>query len=742
MSWGRKFTKGTIILSIVLILSFLGIGLGFAAGTIKNVVKLDDTPLHEFKATSYIMDKNGQVIKELHGEENRIPVTLDEISPHVIDALVAIEDQRFYEHPGIDLYRIAGAMTANIKSGRIVQGGSTITQQLVGLAMLDRSEKSFSRKIKEAILALKAETKYSKDEILERYLNKVYFGHGAYGIETAARKFFNKKAKDLNIEEAALLVGIIQNPYRHSPIYHPEASKKRRNLVLQAMVNYGKLSDSEAKRLSEKPIELSLEREEKGYKFQSFIDVVIEEALEKLDLKENSGQLYTGGYKIYTTLDPDVQTKMEEIYNNDAKFPQGKDNKIIQSAMVVLNHHTGQIKGLIGGRNQEGQRQFNRATQALRQPGSTFKPIAVFAPALEKGYSPATVLDDYPQVYNINGSTWVPKNYDNKYRGLISMRTAAQYSINVWTVKMLNQVGIMDGLNMAQNLGISSIVTNGKYNDQGLSLGLGGLTKGVSPLEITAAYGAFANKGVYVEPYVIEKIVDEDGIVVWEHKPRKKVAMSEETAYLITDMLKTVVEEGTGKPARLKDWPVAGKTGTTSDNKDVWFVGYTPELVGAVWLGYDQPETMQRVGGGSSAGPIWKEVMEVAHRDLTPRDFERPEDIVEVAIDTKSGLLPSELTPKQFIKTELFTKENIPKEISKVWVKAKVCAKSGDLPTPDCPTKEKVFLKRPSPWSNKGLPAKFNNPVPLDANLEIPQNRCLIHDPPIQVLIEPQSDSD
>lgn len=731
----------TLIVFIMLALLVL-VGFGYAVSLVKRLPDLDSTGLDNYAVTSYIYDNNGQLLAELHGEENRIPVKLKDISPDMIQALLAIEDQRFYEHHGLDLYRIAGAFVANVKSKKIVQGGSTITQQLVGMSKLDRSEKTYKRKLHEALIALKVEKDYSKDDILEIYLNRVYFGHGAYGIEAAAQTYFGKHAKNLNIQEGALLAGIIQNPYKHSPLFNPDAAKSRREVVLNAMVEFKKLTPEKAEALNKTAISLSQENIEKVdiYEHQSFTDHVIEEAIEVLGLGEESAKLFTGGYKIYTTLDTRVQEKMEEVYADPLNFPKGEGDEIIQSAMVVLDHHTGEIMGIVGGRKkQESKRVFNRATQSYRQPGSAFKPIAVFGPALENGYSPATVLDDYPQAYSINGEVWAPRNYDNRYRGLVSMRTAAKYSINVWSVKMLNLIGIEEGYRFAESLGISTLVPKGKYHDKGLAFALGGLTKGVSPLEIAGAYGAFANEGIYLKPYAITKILDKDGNVVWKQKPNPEPVMSQETAYLVTSMLQTGVEEGTGRKAQLDDRPVAGKTGTSTDTKDAWFIGYTTNLVGAVWLGYDTPREMTDViGGGYNAGPIWKQVMEVAHQDIPPGDFTRPPGIMEVPIDKKSGLLVGESTPFEAMELELFNRNSVPKEVSSAWVKATVCAKSGQLLTPECPTSvTKFFLKREKPWSSRDLPAKFRNAVPEDANLELPSQYCTLHNKP-EIISEPE----
>jgi penicillin-binding protein 1A len=704
--------------------------LGLAASLIRQAGPLDTSGLDHYELTSVIYDENGRPIQELHGPEQRIPIRLEQVSPQVVRAVVSIEDRRFYEHRGVDLYRIAGAFWTNYKQGKIVQGASTITQQMVGLAKLDRREKTWERKIKEGLLALKVEQEYSKDEILELYLNWVYFGSGAYGIEAAAQDYFGKSALELNTQEGALLAGLIQSPSQYSPRYHPEAALRRRAMVLDAMAETGSLGAEEAASLKDAPLDLIPETPEEAYRYSSYTDYVIEQALAVLGLKgEESTELFSGGYRIYTALDAGIQEKMEEVYRKSENFPEGESQEIIQSAMVVLDPHTGEIKGMVGGRELQGKRGFNRAAQAMRQPGSAFKPLVVFGPALEMGYGPATVVDDFPKAYQVNGEAWCPQNYDSRYRGLVSMRTAAKYSINIWSVKMLSQIGIEKGMDFAEKLGISTLVREGAQNDLGLSLALGGLTKGVTPLELTAAYGTFANQGVYIKPSAIRKIEGRDGRVVWENPRESRRVMSEQSAYLMTSMLQTGVEEGTGKMAQMADWPVAGKTGTTSDTKDAWFVGYTPRLVGTVWLGYDAPKEMKHViGGGRNAGPIWKQVMEAAHASWATEAFTRPADIAEVAVDAKSGMRPSSLTPKNFIVKELFNAKDVPVKVSDIWSQIMICTESHQLATGNCPSTSLVTLfQRPEPLNRSSLPETFRNALPEDQSWAIPMIACTLH---------------
>lgn len=720
-----------IILTLLLLVMVVGGGIvvGIVYNAVKDMPPLDDASLSNYEVSSYILDKDGNYVDKLHAGEYRVPVNFSDISPNMINALVAIEDQRFYTHKGVDPIRIAGAMVANVKAGRIVQGGSTITQQLAGMAMLDRGEKSYTRKIQEAAIALKIEGQYSKDEIITMYLNRVFFGSSAYGIEAAAETFFNKDAKDLTIPESALLAGMIQNPSKWSPTGHPENALKRRNLVLSEMVDTGALTQEQCDAYQQEPITLaefqgSKSEDSKPYANQSFIDHVINEAIEILGLESNSRQLYTGGYIIHTTLDTDLQGKMESIYNDDTQFPKGDSTSILQSAMVLMDSTTGEVRALVGGRNLEGARNLNRATQSVRQPGSSFKPIAVYGPAFEMGYSPGTVIDDYPKVYGGH----VFKNYDHKYRGLMTCREAIKNSTNVVAVKLLEKIGIENGFKFAQSLGITSLVDEGPNNDLNLSMALGGLTHGVSPLEMAGAYGAFANKGVYTKPYVITQITDAKGKVIYENEPERRSVMSEETAYMVTSSLVSVVSEsgGTGSVAAIKGRQVAGKTGTTSDNKDYWFMGYTPQYVCSVWMGYDKPREIKSVtSAGRSCGPLFQKMMAYAHQDLPVKTFERPAGITTATIDTKSGLLASSLTPAEYQKSEIFNKNSVPKETSTAWQEIEIDPLSGELFTDKCPgtAEVKVFLHRETPWQDDIAPGF----TPADASLEAPTEPCSLH---------------
>lgn len=716
-----KLKLGRTTVLVLLLASFIlvGAGIGFLVGAIRTMPHYDLENITG-DLSSFILDKDNQVATSLKADKNRVQLEPNEIPLVMKEAIIAIEDQRFYKHHGIDIWRLGGAVLVNLTKGSYAQGGSTLTQQLVKQAILENPEKKMRRKVQEAIIAFQVESKYTKEQILTMYLNNVYYGHGAWSLQTAAQVYFGKDAKDLTLEEAAMLAGVINAPGRYSPYLNMDKAKQRQALVLNEMVKMNYINQDTADKTKAKPLKLA-GLKQNTYKYQSFVDYVVEEATDKLKMDSTDvSTLYTAGYKIYTTMDTKTQEAAEAVFADDKNFPPNKGTQIVQGAMVVLDPHTGEIRTMIGGRNRQGERQFNRAVDALRQPGSSFKPIAVYGPALESGYSPATVLDDYPEEYPTPNGPKKFVNFDSRYRGLISMRTGIQYSINTVAVKMLQKIGVNEGFKFAQKMGITSLVESGKSNDMSLSLALGGLTKGVSPLEMAAAYGAFDNQGIYVKPFAIRKIEDKDGNLLYENKTTKTVVMSPQTAYLMTDMLQTVVQAGTGTRAQMGDRPVAGKTGTTSFDVDAWFMGYTPNLVGAVWLGFDKEENMNGTFGGTVGGPIWKKVMTVAHQSLPVTGFTRPDGIVNATVDYKSGILPSSLTPPEFVVDEVFNSSNVPAEISPVWVQLPVCADTGQLLTPSCPSSvTHIFLKRPIPWTGD-IP-------PEDASLEAPTSNCTLH---------------
>ena len=550
--------------------------------------------------TTLIYDDAGNMITGLHGGENRTETTLDKIPPDLINAFIATEDEDFYEHHGVNFKGIARALVVNLTSGDLMgQGASTITQQLARNAFLS-FDKQWERKVKEIILAFKLESNYSKDEILTMYMNKINFGAGAYGVQAASNTYFGKDVEELTLPEASLLAGLPQSPNAYNPFQNYDRAKARQRQVLDRMVICGYINQTTADEAHETPLEFN-KLEASAQRYGYYIDAVIEEAL--AIFKENNIEgdpddlIYRSGYKIYTSMDSELQTYAEQLYANNANFPsESKGGQLLQSAMVLMDHSNGQVKAIMGGRNYEARRGFNRATSAYRQPGSSIKPIAVYCPALENGFMPYYVLDDSPVTYKSgDGSVWNPQNYDLQYRGLITMRTAVQYSINTYAVQMVDQVGIRTSFDFARSLGLDLVDTPGT-NDLGLApLSLGGLTHGATPVEMAGAYGAIGNGGVYMKPHFIERIVDDNGLAIYEFQREDHRVMSAQTAWLMGSMMQSVVTSGTGTNAQVPGVFTAGKTGTSEEYKDSWFCGFTPGYSVAVWIGYHQQHTITNI---------------------------------------------------------------------------------------------------------------------------------------------------
>ena len=571
MAKSRKRRRWVVYSLVFVGFVLFGATLGAIAAFLRSTPSLDDITFDPM-LTTYIYDANGEVLTRLW-KQNRVPVTIDQIPAHVRHAAVAIEDHRFYQHHGFDLIRIMGSLIADIKSRRIVAGGSTITQQLAKNAFFTHEQK-WSRKVQELLWAIQIERKYSKDEILEKYLNEIYFGHGAYGVEAAAETYFGKHVWELNLPEAAMIVGVTNGPGYFSPFIDMDAAKRRRDTVLYRMFELGYITESEYRTARDTPIEVvrSQPREEIA---SYFIEYVIAELIERY----GEEKVLAGGLRIYTTLDREMQRTAEQTLLSS--LPKGeKDSNGItqpQAALVSVDPRTGEIKAMVGGRGDKGDK-FNRAVYAVRQPGSAIKPF-LYIVALQQGWTPATIIVDEPLQYTLpNGRVWNVRNYHNDYRGAMTLREAVELSINVIAVKVLEQVGVKPVMDMAEKMGISTLVHSGEHNDRGLSqMALGGLTRGVTPLEMASAFGVLANQGIRVEPYAIAKVTEADGTVLEEARPRKSVVLDEEVAYMMTDLLRGVIERGTAKSANIGR-PAAGKTGTSQDYTNGWFVGYTPEL--------------------------------------------------------------------------------------------------------------------------------------------------------------------
>lgn len=607
------------ILAIILVVMISGVGLGFLTASMQTKTSIVDIVP---PASSQVYDINGELIANIHSVENRVPVTLNKIPKDLQQAFIAVEDARFYQHSGIDPRGILRALWANLTNKGVSEGGSTITQQLAKNAYLTQ-ERTMKRKIQEAFLALQLERQYTKDEILELYLNQIYFGQGAYGVQAAAQIYFGKNAEDLTLPECAMLAGIPKSPNYYSPLNNLKAANERKAVVLDQMEKYRYIDSSTSRKAKAAEIKLAkLNTDETVASY--FIDYVTQQLIEKY----GADAVYKEGLKIYTTLDISMQKAAENAMKRLPTY-RTDENGIVQpqGALVAVEPRTGYIKAMVGGR---GNDQFNRATLAERQPGSAFKPF-VFLAALESNLSPETIIEDSP--ITIGG--WSPQNYSRTFSGKVTLRKTAQFSLNVPTVKIAKQIGVEKVLYYAQQLGISTLVLDGARSDQNLSTALGGLTRGVTPLEITSAYGVFANHGVYTPPVAIVRVVDRRGKTLEQAVPQERSVISEKSAYVLTDILKGVISGGTGTSANIGR-PAAGKTGTTSDYVDAWFVGYTPDLAASVWIGNDSNGTLNGMGGANEPAQIWKEFMQAALANMPSRDFVKPEGLV---IDTTPMLL-------------------------------------------------------------------------------------------------------
>ncbi len=588
---------------------------------------------YEPALVSVVYAADGTVVGEF-GEERRFLTPLEEMPAHLVRAFLAAEDERFYEHGGVDLTGIFRALLKNLQAGEIVQGGSTITQQVVKSLLLT-PERSWIRKVKEAILAYRIDQTLTKDEILFLYLNQIYFGSGAYGVEAAARTYFDKSVGSLDIAESALLAGLPKAPSRSSPHQNYSLAKGRQHYVLQRMAEVGAITHEEAREYYEKPLKI-VERQRWR---MGDLGHFTEEVRRQVEARYGRDGLYRGGLHIHTTLDLRAQEiaekaleeGLQQLEKRHRGYPRSDGG--VEGAFMAMEPHTGRILCLVGGRDFASS-QFNRATQALRQPGSAFKPI-IYAAALDQGYTEISILMDTPLMiydHSLRGR-WRPANYDRKFWGPTPLRKALIHSRNVVTVKLLDSVGIDYTVDYARNLGITSPLT------RTLSLALG--ASGVTLRELMTAYAPFVNQGIRVEPYMIEKVIDRHGTVLEKHEVQQIPVISPQTAYIMTDLLRGVVEEGTGRRARALGRPAAGKTGTTNDLKDAWFVGYTPELLAGVWVGHDDHNLSLGRGetGGRAACPIWLDFMKQMLEGRPVQGFTIPEGIVMARIDPDTGAL-------------------------------------------------------------------------------------------------------
>lgn len=914
--WKKRLKIFFLVLFLLAIIA-AGAVSGMVIAIAKDAPKINPTNITSLlNQTSFILDQNGNIIEKIQnkGYEYRTIVSVNQMPKHLKDAFIAIEDERFEDHIGVDPKGIVKSAIDNVKAGHIVRGASTITQQLAKNLYLT-SEKKWDRKIKEAYLALQIEKALTKDQILEAYLNRIFLGQGAYGVQEAAETYFSKDVEELTIAESAVLAGIIKSPAKYSlfqtlrpedfdsdkhievgqldilgekyiAVYNEEAINRQR-IVLSKMLELGKITEEEYNAALNEDIKSSIKPGEKKIQgissyFNDYIKVQVIEALMNelgYSKEEAEKELYTGGIKIYSTMDLELQKKLEDIYNNftevllgnpekikgpaliswrlnkaqnivdernnilfykqenilddnynliiekgtyeivderliiknskldpyksnvdiadyytidnrknlvthrmgsltlpEKEFSIGEDRSITisdnylknnsdfytidgegnllvnekyfyrqkdgivqpQSATVVMDYRTGQIKALVGGRDVEGNRILNRATSSARQPGSTIKPLAVYLPALDNGFTAASPIDDIP--FYSNGELW-PNNWYTGYRGIHTLRRSVEQSVNVNSVKTLEAIGINTSMEYLSRMGLINkedpskdnfitSVENRASNDENLSaLGLGGMTKGLSPLEITAAYGSIANNGIYIKPISFTKILDKDDNILLNNTPKETTVVSPQVAYIMSDILRTTVSNGIAGRAQVPNMPTAGKTGTTQDKADAWFAGYTPYYVMGLWIGNDSPQ-IKLNQGSAMAAQLWKIIMTNVHEGLETKSFEQPANIVSVNVCTQSGKLPTELCnhdPRgSTVRKELFVQGTQPTEFCDAHVEVDICTITNKIANEYCPedsVAKRVFIKRDPPYD----PSKHGGVVPSDYQHTAPKEVCDEH---------------
>ncbi|MGN0182991.1 MAG: transglycosylase domain-containing protein [Candidatus Ornithomonoglobus sp.] len=648
----RKRVRTVIIVALlVCIVICSGMFVGMYAAVSREIrdMNIENLALN-YTSTIYYYDRYGneQELTKIHSDQNRIWVDSDAISQTFKDAIVSIEDERFYKHNGVDLKRTIGAtvkyVAAKIGIGESNYGGSTITQQVIKNITKEDDFKA-TRKIKEMMRAIALERQLTKDEILTMYCNIVYFANNCNGVEAAARTYFNKSASELNLQEAASIAGITQYPSEYDPLAHPDKNVEKRNTVLSKMYELGKISETDYNAAAASPLETSSDyRDEQQEVTSYFEDQVVNDVIKDLiNQKQYSedfatSQVYNGGLKIYATIDTDIQDIMEDVFENTSNFPYGTS---AESAMVIIDPYTGQVKGLIGGLGEKTDiRGFNRATQAVRQPGSAIKPLSVYGPAIDMGdITEMDIVTD--EAIEIGYDNWKPKNSYSGFKGDMTIKEAVARSSNIPAVKVLDTVGLSNSFGYLQNKFHLSTITDGDKNYS--SLALGGLTQGVTVKEMAAAYGVFVNSGKYITPYTYTQVLDGAGNVILQNNMNESQAMSESAAYITADLLSGPVNlsYGTATRARLScGMPAYGKTGTTDDDFDKWFVGFTPYYVGACWFGFDSPSSLSASGiSGNPCVTAWNLVFDRISKNQDYMQLTVPSSVVQEEVCSISGEL-------------------------------------------------------------------------------------------------------
>lgn len=676
-----------IVLSIFLILliSAVFIGVKFVptllslySDATQKVNSISDSTFNQSQ-TTYLYDANDNVIDNLYGTKNSSYLTYNQIPQDVKNAFVSIEDKDFFNHGGISIKaNLRAIYSLIVNRGKITQGGSTITQQLARNVFLN-FDTSYRRKLEEMFISIKLEQKYTKEQILEFYINDINFANGAYGIEAASKKYFNKDVGELDLSQITFLAAIPNDPTYYDPIKNINNTLKRRDLILSSMKQNGYITDDQYNKAISYKIVLTPEKytgnvwvesyaldnaarilmQQKGFTFENTFANQTDED----NYDNNYSTLYNqcmneirqNGYKIYTSIDMNKEKLLQNSVDNGVSGFKDQENGIykLQSAAVSIDNSTGYVVAIVGGRTSQQKDYLNRAYQSYRQPGSSFKPLAVYTPAFEKGYTPATIINDQ---YTDGG----PHNDGDVYMGNVPIRKAAQMSLNTVASQIFSAITPEYGLSFIKNMGFNKIVKS----DYVLSAALGGLTYGVTPVEMASGYSTLARDGEYIAPTCIRSIVDSHGQTIYKNKIQEKQIYTDDASYLMTDVLKGTLENpwGTAYSDRLSGITAAAKTGTTSDNKDGWLCGYSPYYTTVVWVGYDQPKTVGNLYGATYPGKIWHDYMQAVHAGLPNKDFDRPDDVQDVSVDPSTGKVVADDFPGAV--NELFSTKFLPQQDS------------------------------------------------------------------------------
>ncbi|MGI6498197.1 MAG: transglycosylase domain-containing protein [Oscillospiraceae bacterium] len=738
----------------LVILVTLGILACFAAAYIQNCIlpkakiDLQDYPM-DLTSVIYAKDAgSGEYVplQQLYGEENRTWVDYAKIPENLAHAAVAIEDKRFYEHGGVDWYRTAGAFFNMFLGMKDTFGGSTITQQLIK-NLTDEKDVTVQRKVLEIFRAVEIEKNYSKDTIMEWYLNYIYLGEGSYGVYSASYTYFGKDVSELSLAECASLIGITNNPSQYDPYLNKEKNKERQELILQAMYEQEFISAQERDEAiaEELVFHRSGDEDSKATVFSYYVDQLINELIG--DLMQTKGiskaaaakLVYSGGYQIYCNLNTDIQDIVDDVYENTNHLPyQSASGQQLQSAITIIDPQTGYVVAVSGGMGEKTtSRGWSRASDSLRPPGSSIKPLSVYAPAMELGLiTPYSVVDDIPFKL-VSGSAW-PVNVDRVYSGFTTVYNAVRVSKNTVAVKVLDMITPQYSFEfLAQKLGFKGLVSY-STNSAGASfsdidyapLALGGFTRGASTLEMAAGYAMFVNGGSYMKPTTYSKVLDTKGNMVIDHTPKGETVISESTAYYMNEMLKGVVSSGSGTGARFSGMTIAGKTGTTTSKKDTWFVGYTPYYVGAVWVGYDKQE---RVNLSTNQAPVmWKKVMSKVHASLENKAFEKPDNLVTVTYCLDSGKLATSACRADArggrTATGTFVEGTQPTEQCDIHTYVRICTADGGYYVAGqyCPSSTVRNVSLPK-YERKLVANVFVSDAAYSYNSVLARGRCRVH---------------